>query len=124
LFRYDRVSGQRTELLIVMTPQIVRNKLESDLIKQTESQRMSYIMQDVVNLAGDLGLRSRCDEWCDGETEAVYPTYVPGEGEVVIPGADELLPTPPQAPPLESQSADGPKLEPVLARLPQPAKKN
>jgi general secretion pathway protein D len=119
-FRYDRVSGQRTELLIVMTPQIVRNKLESDLIKQTESQRMSYIMQDVVNLAGDLGLRSRCDEWCDGETEAVYPTYVPGEGQVAIPAADELLPTPPQAPPLESQSADGPKLEPALARLPQP----
>ena len=118
LFRYDRVADQRTELLIVMTPQIVRNKLESDLIKQTESQRMSYIMSDVVNLAGDLGLRSRCDQWCDGETEAVYPTYVPGEGEVAIPAAEELLPTPPQAPPLEPQSSEGPKLEPAMARLP------
>ena len=78
LFRYDRVAGQRTELLIVMTPQIVRNKLESDLIKQIESSRMSYIMSDVVNLAGDLGLRSRCDEWYDGETEAVYPTLCAG----------------------------------------------
>ena len=55
LFRYDRVSGQRTELLIVLTPQIVRNKLESDVIKQVESSRMSYIMSDVINLAGDLG---------------------------------------------------------------------
>jgi type II secretory pathway component GspD/PulD (secretin) len=116
LFRYDRVADQRTELLIVMTPQIVRNKLESDLIKQTESQRMSYIMSDVVNLAGDLGLRSRCDQWCDGETEAVYPTFVPGEDEVAIPAAEELLPTPPQAPPLEPKSSEGPKLAP--ARLP------
>ncbi len=123
LFRYDRVANQRTELLIVMTPQIVRNKLETDLIKQVESQRMSYIMSDVVNLAGDLGLRSRCDQWCDGETEAVYPTYVPGEGEVAIPTVDELLPTPPQTPPLGPQSSDGPQLEPALSRLPQPATK-
>ncbi len=119
LFRYDRVAGQRTELLIVMTPQIIRNKLESDLIKQTESSRMSYIMSDVVNLAGDLGLRNRCDTWNDGETEAVYPTYVPGEGEVVIPAEQELLPMPPQAPPLDMQSSEGPALEPALARLPQ-----
>ncbi|MEX2187191.1 MAG: secretin N-terminal domain-containing protein, partial [Pirellulales bacterium] len=119
LFRYDRVSDQRTELLIVMTPQIIRNKLESDLIKQTESSRMSYIMSDVVNVAGDLGLRNRCDTWNDGETEAVYPTYVPGEDEVVIPAEQELLPMPPQAPPLEPQSSEGPALEPALARLPK-----
>jgi type II secretory pathway component GspD/PulD (secretin) len=120
LFRYDRVAGQRTELLIVMTPQIVRNKLESDLIKQVESSRMSYIMTDVVNLAGDLGLRNRCDSWGDGEVDAVYPTYVPGDGEVMIPAEQELLPTPPQAPPLEPQVIDGPVLEPTPARLPQP----
>jgi type II secretory pathway component GspD/PulD (secretin) len=120
LFRYDRVAGQRTELLIVMTPQIVRNKLESDLIKQVESSRMSYIMTDVVNLAGDLGLRNRCDSWGDGEVDAVYPTYVPGEGEVIIPTEQELLPTPPQAPPLEPQAMDGPVLEPTPARLPRP----
>ena len=85
LFRYDRVSDERTELLIILTPQIIHNKLDSDLIKQIESSRMSWILSDVVNLHGDPGLRSRCDEWCDGETEAVYPTYVPGEDEVAIP---------------------------------------
>ncbi|MGD9633943.1 MAG: secretin N-terminal domain-containing protein [Pirellulales bacterium] len=124
LFRYDRVAGQRTELLIVMTPQIIHNKLESDMLKQTESSRMSYIMSDVINLAGDLGLRSRCDQWNDGEMEAVYPTYVPGEGEVTIPTEGELLPTPVTAPPLETQSSAkspaGPKLEPAMARLPKP----
>ena len=120
LFRYDRVANQRTELLIVMTPQIIRNKIESDLIKQVESQRMSYIMSDVVNIAGDLGLRSRCDQWCDGETEAVYPTFVPGEDQVAIPAAEELLPTPPKAPPLQPPSSDGPALSPPVSRLPNP----
>lgn len=120
LFRYDRVAGQRTELLIVMTPQIIHNKLEADMIKQVESSRMSYIMSDVINLAGDIGLRSRCDQWNDGEMEAVYPTYVPGEGEVTIPTENELLPTPIAAPPLEAQSANGPQLQPAMARLPKP----
>jgi type II secretion system protein D len=118
LFRYDRVAGQRTELLIVMTPQIIHNKLEADLIKQTESSRMSYIMTDVINVAGDLGLRNRCDSWDDDTTDAVYPTYVPAEGEVAIPSEDELLPTPPSAPPLELPSADGPVLQPTPSRLP------
>jgi Flp pilus assembly secretin CpaC len=120
LFRYDRISGERRELLIVMTPQIVHNKLESDMIKQVESSRMSYIMSDVINLAGDLGLRSRCDQWNDGEMEAVDPTYVPGEGEVAIPAEGELLPTPRGAPPLEANSSEGPALEPAMARLPKP----
>ena len=120
LFRFDRVANQRTELLIVMTPQIIHNKLESDLIKQTESARMSYIMSDVVNMAGDLGLRSRCDNWDDSDTEAVYPTYVPSDGEVAIPEEHELLPTPPKVPPQEPQTSEGPAFQPPPARLPQP----
>jgi type II secretion system protein D len=121
LFRYDRVSGQRTELLIVMTPQIIHNKIEADMIKQTESSRMSYIMTDVINVAGDLGLRNRCDSWDDDTTDAVYPTYVPAEGEVAIPSAAELLPTP-SAPSLELPSADGPVLQTPPARLPMTTK--
>jgi len=115
LFRYDLVREERTELLIILTPQIVHNKLEADMIKQVESSRMSWILSDVVNLHGEAGLRSRCDEWYDGETEAVYPTYVPGEGEMVIPPETELLP----APPAEPKEVEGPVLTPTVARLPK-----
>jgi len=80
LFRYDSVSEERRELLIVLTPQIIYNKLDSDLVKQIESSRMSYILSDVINLHGEAGLRSRCDEWYDGEMESVYPNVVPEEG--------------------------------------------
>jgi type II secretion system protein D len=84
LFRYDSVSQQRTELLIIMTPRIIRSDVDADMIKQVESSRMSWVMCDVVNMHGPSGLKSRCDEWGGCETEAVFPTYVP-EGEQGVP---------------------------------------
>lgn len=80
LFRYDSVSEERRELLIILTPQIIYNKMDSDLVKQIESSRMSYILSDVINLHGEAGLRCRCDEWYDGETESVFPNVMPEEG--------------------------------------------
>ena len=80
LFRYDSVSEERRELLIILTPQIIYNKMDSDLVKQIESSRMSWILSDVINLHGEAGLRSRCDEWYDGEMESIYPNVMPAEG--------------------------------------------
>ena len=93
LFRYDSVAKQRTELLIILTPKIVYNKLDSDVQKQIESSRMSWCLSDVVKLHGDAGLRSRCDQWNDNETEAVYPTYVPKEGEMLPAMPEQNAPT-------------------------------
>jgi hypothetical protein len=80
LFRFDSVAEERRELLIILTPQIVYNKLDSDLVKQIESSRMSWILSDVVNLHGEAGLRSRCDEWFEGECDSIYPNLMPEEG--------------------------------------------
>jgi type II secretion system protein D len=80
LFRYDGVIEERRELLIILTPQIIYNKIDSDLVKQIESSRMSWILSDVINLHGEAGLRSRCDEWYDGEMESIYPNVIPPEG--------------------------------------------
>jgi type II secretion system protein D len=80
LFRYDSAFEERRELLIILTPQIIYNKCDADLVKQIESSRMSYILSDVIALHGEAGLRSRCDEWYDGEMESVYPGCVPEEG--------------------------------------------
>src|SRR4029079_11935801 len=91
LCRYDSVSQERRELLIILTPQIIYNKMDSDLVKQIESSRMSYILGDVINLHGEAGLRSRCDQWSEGEMESVYPNAMPPEG--VLP-----LSSPPTAP--------------------------
>jgi type II secretion system protein D len=91
LFRYDSVAEERRELLIILTPQIIYNKFDSDLVKQIESSRMSWILSDVINVHGEAGLRSRCDEWYEGEMESVYPSYVPEEGVLPLSPGSWLL---------------------------------
>lgn len=114
LFRYDSVMEERHELLIIMTPRVVRSKIEAEMIKQVESSRMSWVLSDVINMHGPAGLRSRCDEWYAGESESVYPTYVPEEGDV-LKGEGEALPLPTNG---DDTSNDGPVLEGPTPRQP------
>ena len=123
LFRYDNVTGERRELLIIMTPRIVRNEQDSERIKQMEAARMSWCLADVVKVHGESGLRGRSDEWTDAETNTVYPD--------ANPIAPEMLPTPAKSavkpdvslrskstPPLDAigrRSAGQPPLLPELA---------
>ncbi len=96
LFRYDFVSEQRTELLIILTPRVIRNEIDAEMIKQVESSRMSWVLCDVIDLHGPSGLKSRCDDWSE-ETEAIYPRYVPTDEELMTP-----------SPTYESVPVDGP----------------
>src|SRR5262249_16327239 len=80
LFRYDSVQEGRREVLIILTPQIIYNRMDSDLLKQIESWGMGWILWEVLNVHGEAGLGSRCDEWTDGEMESVFPNFVPEEG--------------------------------------------
>ena len=115
LFRYDSVSEERRELLIILTPRIIYGKEDSDLVKQIESSRMSWILGDVVNLHGEVGLRSRCDEWYDADIEAVYPNFIPEEGVLPLsqpqsmPGAgDGAELTAPYCEPIDTPAFIGP----------------
>ena len=73
LFRFDSVAERRTELLIIMTPHIIENPEDAEIIKQVESARMSWCLSDVIDIHGQVGLRSRSDEWADHETTTIYP---------------------------------------------------
>jgi general secretion pathway protein D len=95
LFRFDSTSNSRTELLIIMTPHIVRNESEADAIRQREAARMSWCLCDVTAIYGEAGLRKRGDNWSDAETKVIYPDlkYEPGS----LPAendAGEQIPTP------------------------------
>jgi len=96
-FRYDGVAEQRTELLIILTPRIVRNEADMEQIKQVEAARMNWCLRDVMELQGEVGMRCRTDEWHDSETEVIYPDGMPAE-LVPMPeesfGAMEMVPTP------------------------------
>ncbi len=101
LFRFDSVQESRSELLIIMTPRVVRNQLDADLIKQVEASRMNWVISDVVDLYGPAGLRQRNDMWTDVESEACYPTEVPSEELTPPLPSQPLPPSATQLPPLE-----------------------
>jgi general secretion pathway protein D len=98
LFRFDSTRTVRTELLIILTPHIVRNRYDAERIKQIESARMSWCLADVVNLHGPAGLKSNHDFMGEAEAESVYPDYVPKAEEIETPNRagdiDQLQPIP------------------------------
>ncbi len=136
LFRYDGVSDQKAELLIIMTPHIVRTEADAERIKRLESSRMHWCLGDVLAMHGSEAGRRRTDNWSDAETAVVYPDTNPA-GIIVpnsaAPGATgtwngEFVPTPaPQGqpagapsgtmqPPVEPPAAPQ---EPVVPAVPQ-----
>ncbi len=93
----------------MLTPRVIRSRYQSEVIKQTESARMSWCLSDVVDLHGAAGLRSRTDMMGAAEAPAVYPTEtIDANGQVVSPGSEVLPAMPPPIPP-------GPPPDPYLA---------
>jgi general secretion pathway protein D len=53
-FRYDGTTTSRTELLIFLTPRIVMSDLDSELIKQVESERLHFLESEAEEVHGPL----------------------------------------------------------------------
>ncbi|MEZ6062080.1 MAG: secretin N-terminal domain-containing protein [Planctomycetaceae bacterium] len=53
-FRYDGTNTARTELLIFLTPRIVFGDVDSELIKQIESERIHFIESEAEEIHGPL----------------------------------------------------------------------
>ena len=110
LFRYDSDSLRRNELLIILTPHIVRNPKDAEVAKQIEAARMHWCLADVHDLHGDGGIRG---------TEVVYPDVDPRGAKATISPKQgsakdlELLPVPERVP----------TPAPVLPKLDFPATK-
>lgn len=135
LFRYDNETSERTELLIIMTPHIVRDEEDAARLRQVESARMSWCLGDVKALTGNAGLFARGDIWAEEETMVIYPDVspngeptppapeqVPGllNGEQATPAAPPASPAPPAPEPPKPPPAAVPKAEvPQSGELPQ-----
>ncbi|XZE56806.1 secretin N-terminal domain-containing protein [Planctomycetaceae bacterium SH139] len=77
LFRYDQERETRTELLIIMTPQIISGDEDWEYIKQEESSRMSWCLADVVEMHGDVGLNGGYGLWGPAIGPVIYPDATP-----------------------------------------------
>ena len=82
LFRFDSVSNERRELLIILTPYIIQNDEQNDLLNQRETERMSWCIADVVNIHGPVGVSGN-------------PAFNMHPADVIFPHID---PTAPQEP--------------------------
>jgi type II secretion system protein D len=75
-FRYDQNINNRTELIIFLTPRIVRRDLDSEIIKQVEAERLNFFETDVETMHGPLFGVPRPD----------WTQECPPEGLPTIPG--------------------------------------
>lgn len=77
LFEYNSNSQDRRELMIIMTPKIVKFDEDYDWIKGTESERMNWCLGDVVNVHGDVGLQGGSCLNCGDSLPVIYPDQDP-----------------------------------------------
>jgi general secretion pathway protein D len=70
LFRFTQEQEQKQELLIIMTPHIVRTPADSQRIKDLELARVNWIMDDACELHEDFGFGG------DGAVEIIAPPAV------------------------------------------------
>ncbi len=94
LFRFDSVSDERTELLIIMTPYIVRKEEDAELLNQIETQRMSWCLADVIDVHGDVGVVAGGASRSQVPAQVIYPDKTPTANELLPKANDEM----PQAP--------------------------
>ncbi len=92
LFRYDQNSCKRTELLIILTPFVIRSAEDEQRLKQAEFARISWCMGDVYEVHGDPGALLDATQLINNSpaTETVYPDQDKSQTKVVPP--DPLTP--------------------------------
>ncbi len=98
-FRYDSTHTVRTELLMFLTPRIVRSDADNELIKQVESERTHFVQQDVEALHGPLfavPAGPSYPEWMDGDE--FCPTPLEGQPGAMMPGEGYEIPVPAPVP--------------------------
>lgn len=89
LFRFDGKTCKRAELLIILTPHVVKDQDEAERLKRIEAARMHWCLADVHRLHGDTGLVDIREghDLSDGSAETIYPDADP-MGVGVEPPAD------------------------------------
>ena len=53
-FRYDSTSSTRTELLMFLTPRVIRDPFESETVKRVEAERMHFFVEEAEKIHGPL----------------------------------------------------------------------
>ncbi len=101
LFEYRMDKCERKEILIIMTPMVVRSEEDMEIIRNQEQQRIHWCVNDVMSITNAKNLRKRGDYYYPAETKVVpFRGYVPDSQLQMLDGSnpDEQLPLLPGAP--------------------------
>ncbi len=117
LFRYDTKTTIRTELLIFLTPRVIRNDADDEVLKQIETERLHFMLDEAESIHGPI--LSTPPAAGDGLLQQVPPITGPG----AVPPAPGVVPpvTPPPAGVRQGQPT-APELPPMApGAMPAPA---
>jgi Flp pilus assembly secretin CpaC len=94
LFRFRTQDKTKTELIIILTPHIVRSRADADRILAEEAKRMDWIIGDVIKTQGSSGLAPILPEPPPGRGP-----LIPGEAPLIVPPGTavpnvEIIPDP------------------------------
>ncbi|MBM81073.1 MAG: hypothetical protein CMJ78_10825 [Planctomycetaceae bacterium] len=95
-FRFDGKSTRRTELLIFLTPKIIRDPADSELIKQIEAERLNFIESDAEEIHGPLyAVPEELQKHFMDEDEASLPMMPNYSSPTTTMPGKKILPPPP-----------------------------
>jgi hypothetical protein len=120
-FRYRTSTKRKQELLVILTPHVVRNRMDAERILAEEGRRMDWLLSDVVKTQGTSGMHPLFPT-----PPAAQPGAVDGALPVPVvplPGSVPMGPpsTPlPVAPPPAGAGPSGDSLPPPRPVLPTP----
>jgi general secretion pathway protein D len=108
LFRYRTQDKSKTELLVILTPHIVRSPLDADRILAEEARRMDWILGDVVKTQGGSGMAPILPPPPAPPVGAIHGDTMPAPFSA-IPAPSELLPGPVTGEPPSQESLPQPR---------------
>jgi hypothetical protein len=99
-FRYDSTRTRRTELLIFLTPRVIRGDADNELIKQVESERMHFVESEAEAIHGPLFAipGAAYPEWMYGDGYCP-PDMMEFDPDMTVPNGEPSVPVPPPAVP-------------------------
>ena len=134
LFRFDSDVTRRSELLIILTPHVVRNMQDADRIKQIETDRIDWCLADVHAVHGPVGVRQEAVVYPDLNPRGIIsapvdesdgtqqhlqfsrplesiPAPVPAPGVPALPPRAPAPGPPPVVQPLEEDSSNNKQID-------------
>jgi type II secretion system protein D len=118
LFRYDTKTTVRTELLIFLTPRVIRSDADDEMLKQIETDRLHFMLDEAESIHGPIlsqpsadGLMQQCPPLTMPQSQ-LPGTLPPAPGSLPLAPPASMRPSqqqglPPELPPVLPPAAPG-----------------